>query len=72
MSRKVLIRRESMMEDSNMLTPLDLETLPRGAAALRRLLMQRELEHAAEHEQQQRHSSRAPLSCKRRATACRN
>ena len=35
-----------------MLTQLDLTTLPRGAAALRRLLMQRELEHAAEHEQQ--------------------
>src|ERR1700758_4582342 len=40
------------MEDSDMLTQLDLTTLPRGAAALRRLLMQRELEHAAEHEQQ--------------------
>jgi transposase len=40
------------MEDSNMLTQLDLTTLPRGAAALRRLLMQRELEHAAEHEHQ--------------------
>jgi transposase len=33
-------------------TPLDLATLPRSAAALRRLLMQRELEHAAEHEEQ--------------------
>jgi transposase len=33
-------------------TPLDLVTLPRSAAALRRLLMQRELEHAAEHEEQ--------------------
>ena len=32
--------------------PLDLTTLPRGAAALRRLLMQRELEHGAEREQQ--------------------
>jgi transposase len=40
------------MEDSNMPMPLDLTTLPRGAAALRRLLMQRELEHGAEHEQQ--------------------
>src|ERR1700729_435762 len=40
------------MEDSNMLTQLDLTTLPRSAAALRRLLMQRELEHAAEHEEQ--------------------
>jgi transposase len=35
-----------------MLTPLDLATLPRSAAALRRLLMQRELEHTAEHEEQ--------------------
>lgn len=35
-----------------MQTPLDLATLPRSAAALRRLLMQRELEHATEHEQQ--------------------
>ena len=33
-------------------TPLGLATLPRSAAALRRLLMQRELDHAAEHEQQ--------------------
>ena len=32
--------------------PLDLTTLPRSAAALRRLLMQRELEHGTEHEQQ--------------------
>jgi len=40
------------MEDSSMPTQLDLATLPRSAAALRRLLMQRELEHAAEHEQQ--------------------
>jgi transposase len=47
-----LIRRESITEDSNMPTPLDLATLPRSATALRRLLMQRELEHSAEHEQQ--------------------
>jgi transposase len=40
------------MEDSNIPTPLDLATLPRSAAALRRLLMQRELEHAAEQERQ--------------------
>ena len=33
-------------------TPLDLSTLPRSAAALRRLLMQRELEHTSELEQQ--------------------
>jgi transposase len=39
------------MESAAMLTRLDLTSLPRGAAALRRLLMQRELEHAAEHEQ---------------------
>jgi transposase len=52
MSRKLLIRRESMVDDSNMPTTLDLATLPRSAAALRRLLMQRELEHAAEHERQ--------------------
>jgi transposase len=37
-----------MMEDSAMPTPLDLATLPRGAPALRRLLLQREAEHAAE------------------------
>ena len=41
-----------MIDDSNMPTTLDLDTLPRSAAALRRLLMQRELEHASEHEQQ--------------------
>jgi transposase len=33
-------------------TPRNLVTLPRSAAALRCLLMQRELEHAAEHEEQ--------------------
>jgi transposase len=41
-----------MMESSDMLTPLDLASLPRSAAALRRLLMQREFEHTAEYEQQ--------------------
>jgi chromosome condensin MukBEF ATPase and DNA-binding subunit MukB len=40
------------MEAAVMPTPLDLATLPRSAAALRRLLMQRELEHAAERQQQ--------------------
>jgi transposase len=33
-------------------TPLDPATLPRSTAALRRLLLQREVEHAAEQEQQ--------------------
>ena len=33
-------------------TPLDVATLPRGAASLRRLLLQREGEHMAEQEQQ--------------------
>jgi transposase len=52
MTRKRLIRRESIMKDSNMPMPLGLTTLPPSAAALRRLLMQRELKHGAEHEQQ--------------------
>jgi transposase len=47
-----LIRRESITEDSDMPTPLDVATLPRGAASLRRLLLQREGEHMAEQEQQ--------------------
>jgi transposase len=51
-ARKSLIRRESIREDSAMPAPLELTALPRSAAALRRLLMQRELQHAAEHEQQ--------------------
>jgi hypothetical protein len=33
-------------------TPLDVATLPRGAASLRRLLLQREGQHRAEQEQQ--------------------
>ena len=33
-------------------TPLDVATLPRGAASLRHLLLQREGEHMAEQEQQ--------------------
>jgi transposase len=41
-----------MMESSDMPTPLDLASLPRSAAALRRLLMQREFEHTAAYEQQ--------------------
>ena len=41
-----------MVEDSAMPTPLDPATLPRGAAALRRLLLQREAAHAAELQEQ--------------------
>jgi transposase len=51
-TRKSLIRRESVPEDSDMPTPLDPATLPRSTAALRRLLLQREAEHAAAQEQQ--------------------
>ena len=43
-----MIRRESMLDDSGMPTPLDLATLPRSATALRSLLLQREADHAAE------------------------
>jgi transposase len=57
-TRKSLIRRESVPEDSDMPPPrqsasrLDPATLPRSTAALRRLLLQREAEHAAAQEQQ--------------------
>ena len=51
-TRKYLIDAKSIGEDSDMPIPLDLATLPRSAAALRRLLMQRELEHAAAQDQQ--------------------
>jgi transposase len=51
-TRKSLIRRESVPEDSDMPTPLDPATLPRSTTALRRLLLQREAEHAAAQEQQ--------------------
>jgi transposase len=51
-TRKSLIRRESVPDDSDMTTPLDPATLPRSTAALRRLLLQREAEHAAAQEQQ--------------------
>jgi transposase len=43
-----LKRRESVLEDSRMPTPLDPATLPRNVIALRSLLLQREAEHAAE------------------------
>jgi transposase len=41
-----LLRRESVLEDSNMLMPIDPATLPRKIVALRDLLLQREAEHA--------------------------
>jgi transposase len=43
-----LERRESVLEDSAMPTPLDPATLPRNVVALRGLLLQREVAHAAE------------------------
>jgi hypothetical protein len=46
-----LIRRESTVANSGMPTPLELAALPCSAAALRRLLLQREAEHAAAQEQ---------------------
>src|SRR6185437_4640139 len=47
-ARKYLKRRESVLEDSRMPTPLDPATLPHNVIALRSLLLQREAEHAAE------------------------
>jgi transposase len=43
-----LLRRESLLEDLHMPTPLDPATLPRNVTALHSLLLQREDEHAAE------------------------
>jgi hypothetical protein len=43
-----LARRESVLEDSAMLAPLDPATLPLDITALRDMLLQRETEHAAE------------------------
>jgi transposase len=48
LARKLLERRESMLEDSCMPTPLDPATLPRTVIALRSLLLQREADHTAE------------------------
>jgi transposase len=48
LARNYLLRRESMVDDSHMPTPLDPATLPRNVTALRSLLLQREDEHAAE------------------------
>jgi hypothetical protein len=47
-----LERRESVLEDSHMLMPLDPATLPRKVVALRGLLLQREAEHTAALQQQ--------------------
>jgi hypothetical protein len=47
-ARKHLKRRESVLEDSCMPSPLDPSTLPHNVIALRSLLLQREAEHAAE------------------------
>jgi transposase len=43
-----LKRRESVLDDSRVPTPLDPATLPHNVIALRSLLLQREAEHAAE------------------------
>ena len=42
-----LAKRESVVEDSHMLSPLDPAALPKNATALRALLLAREQEHAA-------------------------
>jgi transposase len=47
-----LVRRESVVDDSSMPTPLDPATLPRSASALRSVLLQRETDHAAALAQQ--------------------
>jgi transposase len=46
------MRRESILEDSNMLMPLDTATLPRKLTALRSLLLQREAEHTDQAQRQ--------------------
>jgi transposase len=46
------MRRKSMLEDSNMLMPLDITTLPRKITALRSLLLEREAEHAEDARRQ--------------------
>ena len=51
-ARKDLEQRESVLEDSCMLTPLDPATLPRKVIALCVLLLQREAEYTAALEQQ--------------------
>jgi transposase len=49
---KYLERRESLLDDSSMPTPLDPATLPRNVIALRSLLLQREADHMTALEQQ--------------------
>jgi len=48
--RNDLAKRESIVEDSRMPSPLDSLTLPNNVTALRTLLLNREQEHAAELE----------------------
>ena len=45
-----LAKRESVVEDSHMLSPLDPAALPKNVTALRTLLLSREQEHMAELE----------------------
>jgi transposase len=49
---KYLERRESLLDDSSMPTPLDPATLPRNVTALRSLLLRREADHMTALEQQ--------------------
>jgi hypothetical protein len=50
MVRNDLAKRESIVTDSRMLSPLDPAALPRNVTALRTLLLSREQEHATELE----------------------
>jgi transposase len=61
------MRRESVLEDSNMLMPLDTATLPRKVTALRSLLLQREAEHAAEAQRQAAEMQRQSAEFERQA-----
>ena len=68
------MRRESILEDSNMLMPLDPATLPRKVTALRSLLLQREAEHTAERAAPKQHPNwnARSANCKPRATDCKS
>jgi transposase len=61
------MRRESMLEDSNMLMPLDTATLPRKVTALRSLLLQREAEHAEAAQRQAVEMQRQSAELERQA-----
>jgi len=61
------MRRESVLEDLNMLMPLDTATLPRKVTALRSLLLQREAEHAAEAQRQAAEMQRQSAEFERQA-----